>query len=323
MDLLAVAGVSKAGKDKHVLKNITFSQEQGEKIVIAGETGSGKSTLLKIIAGLVQPDTGSIIFDQKEVAGPLDKLIPGHPGISYLSQHFELPKNLRVEQVLGYSNELTASTAELLYRVCKIDHLLERKTNELSGGEKQRIALAKLLITSPQLLLLDEPYSNLDMLHKSILKSVLSDISEKLKITCILVSHDPHDTLSWADRILVMKDGEIIQAASPENIYKTPLNEYVAALFGKYNLLNGSVEKLLNQQLKTLSNITDNRAFIRPEEFILVEKGEKTLEGIVKSVLFFGAYYQIEVVVADTTIYAHHRERNLKPGDQVYLALKL
>ena len=122
------------GPGDFVLRDITFAQSRGEKIAIAGETGAGKSTVLKVIAGLLQPDSGSLLFERKPIAGPADQLVPGHPGIAYLSQHFELQKSLRVEQVLTYSNTLSDADANTLYAVCQIDHLVTRRTDELSGA---------------------------------------------------------------------------------------------------------------------------------------------------------------------------------------------
>ena len=209
--LLQVLRLSKQFENSWIVKDVDFVQKKYQKIVIAGETGSGKSTLLKMIGGLIQPDAGSIFFENKPVEGPDEKLVAGHPKIAYLSQHFELPKFLRVEQVLNYANSLSIKEASSIYTICQINHLLYRKTDQLSGGEKQRIAIARLLISKPKLLLLDEPYSNLDMMVKEILKSVINNIMKKLRITCILVSHDPVDSLSWADEILVMKDGKVIQ----------------------------------------------------------------------------------------------------------------
>src|SRR5690606_32752154 len=116
-------------------------------------------------------------------------------------------------------------------------HLLTRRTDELSGGERQRIALAKLLITSPQLLLLDEPFSNLDMMHRIVLKKVLKKISKQLSITCILVSHEPSDVLAWADKVIVIRNGIIVQKGTPKNIYTCPVDEYTAGLFGPYNFI--------------------------------------------------------------------------------------
>src|SRR5688572_11260170 len=274
MSLLKVSGISLEEGGNLVLNAISFTQNKFRKIAIAGETGSGKSSLLQTIAGLIQPTAGEIFFENKRVKGPQEQLIPGHPGIAYLSQQFELPRFLRVEQVLEYANKLTAGEAETLYEVCRIDHLLERKTDQLSGGERQRIALARLLLTSPKLLLLDEPYSNLDMVHKSILKSVIHDIGEILEITCILVSHDPQDTLSWADEIMVISGGEIIQKATPEEIYQNPVNEYVAGLFGSYNLIPAPAIK----NFEGLPGIKQNRknVLIRPENFKVVKSGDKT-----------------------------------------------
>ena len=178
MALLTVSGLSKDERGKAIVKDIYFTQRVFQKIAIAGETGSGKTTLLKMIAGLVQPDAGEIQFENKRVAGPYEKLIPGHPGIAYLSQHFELRNNYRVEEELEAVNKLTDKEADNVYRVCRIEHLLKRRTDQLSGGERQRIVLAGLLTTSPRLLLLDEPYSNLDAVHRNIIKSVINDIGE-------------------------------------------------------------------------------------------------------------------------------------------------
>nr|WP_223284455.1 ATP-binding cassette domain-containing protein [Hymenobacter qilianensis] len=220
MSLLTVSGITLREKEKYILNDVSFSQQKQQKIALAGETGAGKSTLLQTIAGLVQPDAGEVWFDGRKAKGPAEQLMPGNPGISYLSQQFELPKFLRVEQVLKYANKLSAEEAHTLFEVCRIDHLGGRRTDQLSGGERQRIALAKLLLSSPQLLLLDEPFSNLDMVHKNILKSVIQDIGEKLQITCILISHDPLDTLSWADEIVVMHGGQIVQKG-PQTTFTT------------------------------------------------------------------------------------------------------
>ena len=290
MSLLEVSGISIAEERGIVLKDISFTQQEFQQVAIAGETGSGKSTLLKIVAGLVQPDAGKIYFEGEEVIGPREKLVPGHPGISYLSQHFELPKSLRVEQVLKYANTLSAEEAEKLYEVCRITHLLKRRTDQLSGGEKQRIAMARLLSSAPKLLLLDEPYSNLDMVHKSVLKSVIRDIGEQLDITCIMISHDPQDILSWADEILVMKEGRIQQQGPPEQIYRQPVNEYVAGLFGKYNLLDPTL--LAGQEGLQLNG---KRILVRPENLQVVAEGPHTLEGVIRKVSFLGSFYETEV----------------------------
>jgi ABC-type sugar transport system ATPase subunit len=313
--LLKVSRIRKEGDGHFVLKNISFTQKKQQKIAIVGETGSGKSTLLKIISGLVQQEEGEVWLGKEKVKGPSEKLVPGHPAIAYLSQYFELQKFLTVEQILTYANLLSQKEANALYEICQIDHLLQRKTDQLSGGEKQRIAMARLLISSPKLLLLDEPFSHLDMVHKSTLKSVIHNISQKLNITCILVSHDPSDTLSWADKILVMKEGEIVQEGTPQKIYRQPVSEYVAGLFGKYTLMTPELVKVF------LPGAKIKRAFLRPEDFSMTKKGEKTTKGKVKRVNFLGGYCEVDVSLLETIITVRTGQKNIKAGDKVYIVI--
>jgi iron(III) transport system ATP-binding protein len=319
MALLKVSGVSKKEKSIFTVKDISFTQEPFQKIAIAGETGSGKTTLLKMIAGLVQPDAGEILFEQKKVRGPNDQLIPGHAGIAYLSQHFELRNNYWVHEILSYANELTQGEADTLYRVCRIDHLLDRRTDQLSGGEKQRIALARLLIGSPRLLLLDEPFSNLDAMHKGIVKSVIDDINAKLGISCIIVSHDAPDLLSWATTILVMKEGQLIQQGSAGQVYRQPVDEYCAGLFGEYNLVNAADAGLLHPATDALSN--HKKLLVRPEQ-IIINAGSNGVAGIVQNIFFMGSYYTIEVTTGRQTIKIKTGNNHaFKLGETVQLSL--
>jgi len=327
MFLVAAIDIEKKEERGNGLVDINFTQNRFEKLAIAGETGSGKSTLLKIIAGLEQPDGGKVLFEGKRVRGPLEELIPGHKGIAYLSQDFALPHFLTVEQVLIYANPLSDAEAEkdeaahALYATCKIAHLLNRRTDQLSGGEKQRVALTRLLLTQPRLLLLDEPFSNLDMVHKNLLKAVIHEISERMHITCTIISHDPLDTLPWANTIVVMKEGKIIQQATPEEIYKQPVNEYVAGLFGKYNLLPSSLSKaLLGARDKTKGR---EGLFIRPEHFIIT-KSQKDLsvKGIVNKISFFGSYYEIEMRVEGINLIIQTYTSNyLQKGEVAFVSL--
>lgn len=324
MPLLKVANVSKKGPGDFELKDITFSQNRNENIAIAGETGAGKSTLLKLIAGLIQPDGGELLLGKTRISGPNDRLVPGHPGIAYLSQHFELQKSLRVEQVLSYSNKLSDAEADRLYAVCQIDHLLMRRTDELSGGEKQRVAICRLLISSPQLLLLDEPFSHLDMVHKNTLKSVIRDIGEKLRITCMLVSHDPQDTLSWADKIIVMRDGKVVQKGSPQLIYQQPIDEYTGGMFGNYNLIRPGNFKAFSQ-LKNLRKIMllapDQAIFIRPEQFRIVKKSASALRGRVEKLLYYGNFSEVEITAQKKRLIIRTSDHELRQGQTVYVSV--
>jgi ABC-type Fe3+/spermidine/putrescine transport system ATPase subunit len=319
MSLLSVEGISKKKDNDFSLKDISFKQERFQKLAIAGETGSGKSTLLKIIAGLIQADSGEVIFDKQRVEGPEEKLLPGHSAIAYLSQHFELRNNYHVEEILEMANKMSVGEAETIFEVCQVDHLLKRRTDQLSGGEKQRIALARLLITKPQLLLLDEPFSNLDMLHKHTMKAVINDISDRLKITSILISHDPLDTLSWADEILVMKNGQVVQQDEPHKIYSKPNDEYVGGLFGKYNLLPLSQLKFLSAGAQSIND--HKHIFIRPEDFKIVGEDIGALKGVVNKVKYFGGYYEIEANLAGQIVTARTETNKLAKGDTVYISI--
>lgn len=316
MTLLKVSEVGKQIEDAWIVKDISFVQAKNQKIVIAGETGSGKSTLLKMIGGLVQPDAGSILFENKVVEGPNEKLVAGHSEIAYLSQHFELPKFLRVEQVLQYANSLSARESSSIYTICQINHLLQRKTDQLSGGEKQRIAIARLLISKPKLLLLDEPFSNLDMVLRDILKSVIDNITRKLRITCMLVSHDPVDSLSWADEIIVMKDGKLVQQGTPEAIYRKPVSEYVAGLFGNYNLLSPAMIKSLNVNPKKAKRI------VRPEEVRIKKlKKKNRTSGLVTGIHFLGTHYEVELLVLTKRLFSFSKNNTFKVNDHVAVTI--
>lgn len=315
MNFLSVSGVSKRNGDVFAVEDISFDQKPLQKIAIAGETGSGKSTLLKIIAGLAQPDAGTVLLEGNRVLGPNEKLMPGHEGIAYLSQHFELHNHYRIEEILDFENRLPEDEASTLYEVCRISHLRHRWTHELSGGERQRISLARLLITSPKLLLLDEPFSNLDMIHKNILKSVIQDIGELLNITCILISHDPLDTLSWADEIIVMRYGRIIQTGAPETIYYHPADLYTAGLFGKYNFLNASLAEALYDGNEVLS---DQPKIIRPEELIILKNTEKGIPGKVINIRFLGYAYEIDVEAENAVVTVRSPDK-FEEGTDIYL----
>lgn len=287
---LQVLAVAKQVAPEFRLNPISFQLKNGQKLGIVGATGSGKSTLLKIIAGLQDADSGQVSFNEVKVKGPAYRLIPGEPGIAYLSQHYELRNHYRMEELLSYANVLPQGTAEKLFVICKIEHLLQRKTDQLSGGEKQRIALARLLLTNPKLLILDEPFSNLDLIHKHILKSVIADLQTQVGLNCIIASHDPDDVLSWADTLAVFSEGELAQLDTTEQVYKQPKNEYVAGLLGKFFKLSGLAAKNFG------IDIAQNRTVaLRPEQVKLQKTAKEGIAVKVLSTAFYGHFYEVKL----------------------------
>ena len=311
MTFLDVQQISKKQGERIILDDIGFQLKALQKIAITGESGAGKSTLLKIISGHAQADAGTVLFNGKKVFGPEEKLLAGHTDVAYLSQQYELNNNYVVRDLIWFQVKMDESEAANLFNICRISHLLDRKTNHLSGGEKQRIALCMLLLKLPKLLVLDEPFSNLDPINKNTLKVVLEDITNRLQITCMLTSHDPYDTLSWADEIIVMKDGRIIQTGTPDQIYYYPADQYVAGMFGKYNLLTQA-------QAAWFGIEANGKAILkRPENFVINEKeGEK---GTVQKINFQGSFYEIEIMMKEFNMVIHVMKNEWKVGNNVFV----
>jgi ABC-type Fe3+/spermidine/putrescine transport system ATPase subunit len=306
------------------LEDICFTQAKGERIAVIGATGNGKSTLLKTIAGLIQHQSGTILFDGKIAKGPNHQLVAGEKGIAYLSQHFELRNNYRMEELLSYSNELTKVEANTIFELCEISHLLKRNSKQLSGGEKQRIAFARLLISRPKLLILDEPFSNLDFAHKEELKNLLYRTCEELGITCLMSSHDSNDILPWADKIIVLQEGKIIQQGTAEEIYYQPINDYVAALCGKYNIISIGLAGILEFNFQGAgrngfqNDFRNDFPILRPSQLVINPSAEEL--GEVVSCKFMGTHFEVEVEIKACSVFVQHNEL-LAVGARVGLRL--
>jgi ABC-type Fe3+/spermidine/putrescine transport system ATPase subunit len=320
MELLSVTNISLTERESVVLHSISFRLAAGQKLALAGESGAGKSTLLQLISGLIQPSTGEVRVAGERVRGPAETLVPGHPGVAYLSQKSDLPHSLRVEQVLRYANKQPPAQAQDLFALCRIDHLLLRRTDQLSGGEQQRVALARLLLAAPRLLLLDEPFSNLDRVHKRILQAIIEELGTRLGITCLLVSHDAADTLPWADEILVLQGGRIIQQGPPAIVYQQPVNEYTAALFGDYSLVRGADRTALAGG-HGRGAAPAAALLVRPEGFLLSAKGRTGRRGVVRAVRFYGSHYAVEVALAESVVRVWQAAATVSTGDSVGVAL--
>ena len=225
------------------ISNISFSIKKGDIVAIIGESGSGKSTLLKCLYGLLKPDSGEILFNGKKVKGPDEQLIPGHSEMKMVTQDFSLNIYAKVYDNIASMLSNTdiagkqSKTMEMMERL-HITKLKDKKIIELSGGEQQRVAIAKALISNTKVLLLDEPFSQVDSLLKNQLRADIKRLAKETGLTIILVSHDPTDGLFLADQLLILKDGELLQNDTPENTYQNPSNIYTAKILGNAVVLN-------------------------------------------------------------------------------------
>lgn len=313
-ELLRLEAVSKRIGATFLLGPISVSQRRGEKIGLAGASGSGKSTLLQIIAGLQQADSGNLYFKQKVVRGPNYQLIPGEAGIAYLSQYFELRNQYRIGELLDYANALDDQQAAALYRLCRIEQLLGRKNKQLSGGEQQRVALARLLATQPELLLLDEPFSNSDPMQKEHLKVVLAQLTEAWGLSMIMASHDPADLLSWADRIYLLHDGVLLQQGDPHTVYHHPVNEIAAGLLGPYEVLPSALTQRAGWVLP--------QAIIRPERLLLSDPNRRGVNGTITKKVFAGPFSVYTVQTEWGTVRCRTTEDHYGVGAHVGLSLR-
>lgn len=318
MPFLTVQQLDKTYQGEKIIDQLSFSIEKGIKLGIAGETGAAKTTLLKIVAGLLQPDGGQVLLDGVKIKGPEEQLLPGHPAIGFVSQHFELRNNYRVEEELEMASKLDPQETAHIVSICKIDHLLKRKTTALSGGERQRIVLAKTLLKKPSLLLLDEPFSNLDPAHKNQMKEVLDELTTAFSLTMILVSHDGSDLLSWADHLLLLQKGKIIQQGTPATVYYRPLNHYAAGLLGPFTSIdeNDPIELV---QLFSKSGVANFPIIVRPAQLATSSQPKEGVLGIIQQSFFMGGYWLVQVLVDKKLICVQAVEKPSSAGVSVWL----
>ncbi|MGB0177654.1 MAG: ABC transporter ATP-binding protein [Owenweeksia sp.] len=273
-----------------ILSNVSFHLNEGEVVGLIGRSGSGKTSLLKVLAGLLEPEKGKVTYKGEEVKGPSKQLVPGHDEIKLVKQDFELMPYLSIEdnilrQSLSLSTPARKRLLGHLRNRLQLQSVKGRKATETSGGQKQRVALATALAAKARILLLDEPFSNLDYTLKQDLIALLR--TDWKPDGMILVTHEPQDIMALADRILVLKEGKIIQHGPTSEVYQNPKNEYVARLLGPVNVLEA-------HEVKGFMEIEPGRKILlRPEELKLVSRGG--ISGEVENCHFAGSGYSVSV----------------------------
>ncbi|MHA4896738.1 ABC transporter ATP-binding protein [Pedobacter sp. PWIIR3] len=273
------------------VKNISFDIKRGHIVAIIGESGSGKSTLLKSIYGLIKADGGELLFNGKRILGPDEQLIPGHKEMKMVTQDFSLNIYAKVydniASMLSNTNVKSKQdkTMEIMERL-HIDHLKDKKITELSGGEQQRVAIAKALVSDTAVLLLDEPFSQVDALLKNQLRADIKRIAAETGITVILVSHDPADGLFLADELLILRKGELLQRGAPADIYNHPSHMYTAQILGNAVVITA------DEALKLGLTTTRKYALFYPE-WVELKNGWNSRRFEVLDVYFKGFYEEL------------------------------
>ena len=255
--MLAVKNISFSYDNQPNLHSISFGLTKGKNLALIGESGCGKSTLLKLLYGLYDLEEGHIFWNETEVLGPKFHLIPGMPFMKYLAQDFDLMPFITVAENVGkylsnfFPEEKQSRIAELL-EIVEMTQYADVKAKLLSGGQMQRVALARVLALEPEVLLLDEPFSHIDNFRKNSLRRKLFAYLKEQNITCIVATHDSTDVLAFADEVAIMREGKIIESGIPKFIYENPKDNYVASLFGDVNEIeiSGKLQFVYPHQLK-------------------------------------------------------------------------
>lgn len=256
--------------DRPLFRNLNLRIDEGSAVALAGESGCGKSSLLSLIYGLTDWQEGEIIFDGKQLLGPKGNIVPGEKDMKFVAQNYDLMPYSTVSDNVGkfLSNiDLKAKAdkvAELLEVVGLLDYAQEFPKN-LSGGQQQRVAIARALSVTPKLLLLDEPFSNLDFSRKIELRERLFNYVKEKHITLIISTHEIQEVMPWLDKIVVLQEGRLIQNDTAEETYKNPYNSYVAKLFGEVNLLSDNEREILGL----------NKNHLYPHEISISDTGKK------------------------------------------------
>lgn len=302
MSQIELKNISKFFSGKKILDNISLRVKEGERISLLGPSGCGKTTTLKIIAGLLNKDNGELLIGNKDVSN----IAVEKRGAVIVFQDYLLFPHMTVEENIGFGLKMAKVKRKIikekvyeLIHLVKLEGLKERYPNELSGGQKQRVAIARALAVDPKVLLLDEPFSNLDTSLREEMREFIANIQRKLNITTILVTHDKEEALMISDKIAVMLNGEIKQIDEPHKMYKNPNSIEVANFLGNRNYIKGSIiNGIFKTEIGDFDIYKDNKkniiAMINPED---IKIGKGNIYGIITKIRYGGdrIYYTLDV----------------------------
>ncbi len=330
--LISLRNVSVEFDGTRVLDKINLDIGDKEFVTLLGPSGCGKTTTLRIIGGFVEPTEGDVFFDGKKING----LPPHKRHVNTVFQRYALFPHLNVYENVEFGLKISkVPEEERRKRVKEMLALVNlrgfelREVGSLSGGQQQRVAIARALVNHPRVLLLDEPLGALDLKLRKEMQIELKRIQQQLEITFLYVTHDQEEALTMSDRVVVMRDGEILQIGSPTDIYNEPVNAYVADFIGESNIIDGIMNDDFIVSFAGVTLPCSDSGFgknkpvdvvIRPEDWEISADGSGTFNGIVESTVFKGVHFE-NIVDTGSTKFMVHTTQEHRPGSRIGLSI--
>ena len=329
--IISFENVNKFYEDTHVLKNINFEIEKGKFYTLLGPSGCGKTTILRIIAGFTDVSNGKVTLNGEDVT----KLPPNKRKVNTVFQDYALFPHMNVFENIAFGLRLKKTPENIIkekvadaLKMVQLSCYENREISQMSGGQQQRVAIARALVNEPEVLLLDEPLSALDLKLRTDMQYELRELQQRLGITFIFVTHDQEEALAMSDEIFVMSKGEIVQSGTPVDIYDEPINRFVADFIGESNIVDGIMKEdylveFVGKEFECAdAGMRPNEKVeivIRPEDLSLtsIEKGKLTVE--VDTQLFRGVHYEIICYDENGNEWMIHSTRKAEVGSKVGL----
>ena len=329
--IISFENVNKFYEDTHVLKNINFEIEKGKFYTLLGPSGCGKTTILRIIAGFTDVSNGKVTLNGADVTN----LPPNKRKVNTVFQDYALFPHMNVFENIAFGLRLKKTPENIIkekvadaLKMVQLSGYENREISQMSGGQQQRVAIARALVNEPEVLLLDEPLSALDLKLRTDMQYELRELQQRLGITFIFVTHDQEEALAMSDEIFVMSKGEIVQSGTPVDIYDEPINRFVADFIGESNIVDGVMKEdylveFVGKEFECAdAGMRPNEKVeivIRPEDLSLtsIENGKLTVE--VDTQLFRGVHYEIICYDENGNEWMIHSTRKAEVGSKVGL----
>lgn len=329
--IISFENVDKFYEDTHVLKNINFEIEKGKFYTLLGPSGCGKTTILRIIAGFTDVSNGKVTLNGEDVT----KLPPNKRKVNTVFQDYALFPHMNVFENIAFGLRLKKTPENIIkekvadaLKMVQLSGYENREISQMSGGQQQRVAIARALVNEPEVLLLDEPLSALDLKLRTDMQYELRELQQRLGITFIFVTHDQEEALAMSDEIFVMSKGEVVQSGTPVDIYDEPINRFVADFIGESNIVDGVMKEdylveFVGKEFECAdAGMRPNEKVeivIRPEDLSLtsIDKGKLTVE--VDTQLFRGVHYEIICYDENGNEWMIHSTRKAEVGSKVGL----